>query len=221
MRDYSPTTAIELAQAAARTYDPTITHNILRVIEGEVGCALITYTGSILTVAFRGTRPLHFDDWWHDAEAWHHPVVLRGVSCAVHAGFWQSLQEVQELVDEAVARIPHDALVVTGHSLGGAMAAQWVAGRRDVDALYTFGQPRAGDAAFATLLRDMPYFRIVNDRDVVPHVPLTLTHGGKLGWIDHAGVMTWPADDPFRLDVLENVDDHEIEHYISLLERNA
>lgn len=219
--DYSPLRSLELAKAAAGAYDPMVpAANVLRIIEAETGCAVISYTGSTLIVAFRGTRPLHLSDWWHDGDVWRQRLPI---GCSVHHGFWSALEEVRALVDDVVARTPHQELLVTGHSLGGAMAAIYAVGRSDVAELYTFGQPRTGDSLFVNLLRSRvpTYYRVANDRDVVPHLPLDYKHGGMLAWIDHEGIVTWPGDEPYHLDLFENVSDHEIEHYISLLERNA
>lgn len=42
-------------------------------------------------------------------------------------------------------------------------------------ALYTFGQPRVGNGPFAAwfvdAIGDTPYFRVVHDRDPIPHFP--------------------------------------------------
>jgi hypothetical protein len=73
-------------------------------------------------------------------------------------------------------------LWVTGHSLGGALAKLWalwaVARGHEVAGVYTFGQPRVGDASFATLynsvLRDRS-FRVVHADDIVPRVPWMLS----------------------------------------------
>ncbi|KAL3072380.1 hypothetical protein niasHT_034064 [Heterodera trifolii] len=70
---------------------------------------------------------------------------------------------------------------VTGHSLGGAMAA--IASATIVDAklisaqrlkLVTFGQPRTGNGEWATAMDKKvgPFnYRVVNNRDLVPHMP--------------------------------------------------
>ncbi|WP_437752124.1 lipase family protein [Sorangium sp. So ce1389] len=77
-----------------------------------------------------------------------------------------------------------EALYITGHSLGAAMAALAAARlftdgrygdlRRLLRGVYTFGQPMVGDAAFATrageLLGDR-LFRFVYANDIVPRLP--------------------------------------------------
>src|SRR5690606_37727833 len=68
---------------------------------------------------------------------------------------------------------------LTGHSLGGALAVLATAVlkiglRMPVAGVYTYGQPRVGDAEFCRVydqvLKDIT-FRYVNDADVVPHLP--------------------------------------------------
>jgi len=64
--------------------------------------------------------------------------------------------------------------------------------------VYTFGQPRVGDGEFATLLQDkmgVSVHRFVNDRDIVPRVPLFsmgYCHYGNMTFFDHTGA----AGDP-------------------------
>lgn len=45
--------------------------------------------------------------------------------------------------------------------------------RRTAIRLYTMGQPRVGDAAYAALVESLFHerFRIVNTADIVPHLP--------------------------------------------------
>lgn len=82
-----------------------------------------------------------------------------------------------------------EALYITGHSLGGAMAAlMGVMIRHErkykeafadrLKAVYTFGQPMIGDHAFAEACQSDPFLRenvirYVYDGDVVPHLPST------------------------------------------------
>lgn len=78
---------------------------------------------------------------------------------------------------------PKAKLFITGHSLGGALAALYATmlhytGETEVaskiGAVYTFGQPRVGDFDFATYASERlagRYFRVVYCNDVVPRVP--------------------------------------------------
>jgi triacylglycerol lipase len=97
----------------------------------------------------------------------------------VHGGFSAALEAVWEelralLESEGRAR----RLFVTGHSLGGALAVLAARRARDevrstVDAVYAFGMPRAGDAAFGAAygaLNELTY-RFVYGEDLVARVP--------------------------------------------------
>jgi triacylglycerol lipase len=135
-----------------------------------------------LLVAFRGTADLR--DWLTDLDC----ELIRAGDFRVHRGFHQAVRAVEPALDDSLAQARPTRLWVTGHSLGGALAKLWAlraAGRgHAVAGVYTFGQPRVGDAAFAahynSLLQDRS-FRIVHADDVVPRLPWVL------GRYRHAG----------------------------------
>ena len=97
---------------------------------------------------------------------------------------------------------PSPALWITGHSLGGALAtiaAALLAERgKPVQGVYTFGSPRVGDSAFASLLesRLSRIYRIVNNNDIVTRVPPR-----SFGY-DHVGEFWYLPENPssFRND---------------------
>ena len=86
----------------------------------------------------------------------------------------------------------HDIPVfMTGHSLGGALAALTSCPRPPA-ALYTFGCPRVVDPKLARALdrRNIPAFRVVNSTDIVPRVPSSIwgfRHFGKLAYLTRKG----------------------------------
>ena len=78
------------------------------------------------------------------------------------------------------AKYPTASYVITGHSLGGALAtlASFDLSKsgmipKSKMQLYNFGSPRVGNYEFVTALmkEGFPIYRIVNSRDPVPHVP--------------------------------------------------
>ncbi|KAF0709213.1 Aste57867_6046 [Aphanomyces stellatus] len=97
---------------------------------------------------------------------------------------------------------PHAPLLLTGHSLGAAVAAitavdLHVTRNLTAQRLLTFGEPRVGNAAFvAQLLQVVPHpFRVTHWRDVVPNLPLEMQ-----GYV-HAPQEVWYSanSDAFKL----------------------
>ncbi|OGH01651.1 MAG: hypothetical protein A2600_11840 [Candidatus Lambdaproteobacteria bacterium RIFOXYD1_FULL_56_27] len=87
-------------------------------------------------------------------------------------------------------------ILVTGHSLGGALAVLYGANgdrrlRPLIRSIYTYGQPRVGDGEFvSTLSQRFPigYYRITNEEDPVPNLPkIGYEHGGTEIYYDGEG----------------------------------
>jgi triacylglycerol lipase len=107
----------------------------------------------------------------------------------VHGGFLGGLEEVWTALAEYLDALRRDRparpVWFTGHSLGGALAVL-AAERytRELDdapgaggpprAVYTFGAPAVGDAAFVAAYGALgvPTFRVVHHRDLIARVPL-------------------------------------------------
>ena len=116
--------------------------------------------------------------------------------CAVHPGFATAWKEVAEDVlaalESAAALHESYAIIVTGHSLGGAVATIAAGHLRrdgfDID-LYTYGSPRVGNLAFATFITNQAgaEYRVTHADDPVPRVPpmlITYRHTSPEYWID-------------------------------------
>ncbi|GAA5795377.1 lipase prepro protein [Helicostylum pulchrum] len=117
----------------------------------------------------------------------------------IHSGFYDSYKENLDqyfsLVQEQLTEHPDYNIVISGHSLGGAQAL--LAGlnlyQRDERVtpdnlkIYTVGGPRVGNPEFAHYVSstNIPFFRSVGRRDIVPHLPPQI-----LGYL-HAGVESW------------------------------
>jgi hypothetical protein len=172
-------------------------------------------SGKVAILCYRGTELTNLATWLTNADV----AVTRmrygsGVPCAnVHAGFYRNVRATRYQIMEALkqaqrgesirVRLPGEtdgapslrvddrleALYITGHSLGGAMAAmmsvmlrherKFRAGENIADLLkatYTFGQPMIGDPDFAEICERNDFLRenvirYVYDNDVVPHLP--------------------------------------------------
>eukprot|EP00475_Leptophrys_vorax_P006395 TRINITY_DN1395_c0_g1_i1.p1 TRINITY_DN1395_c0_g1~~TRINITY_DN1395_c0_g1_i1.p1 ORF type:complete len:311 (-),score=60.82 TRINITY_DN1395_c0_g1_i1:52-984(-) len=138
-----------------------------------------------IVISFRGTEPLSIKNWIDDVEFIKTPLGFSGTGDAnVHQGFLDAYKahsadlvaSVLGLIDE----YPDYEVVVTGHSLGGAMGAicaMDLAYNHNIDGVYviTFGSPRVGDAAFAEAFDNAfsgRCWRLTHQHDIVPHLPL-------------------------------------------------
>lgn len=97
--------------------------------------------------------------------------------CTCHPGFLSTYSEIAGEVYSAVSQLPPGKLMVTGHSLGAAQATHCAhdlhtKGLRP-DHIYTFGQPRVGNSAFAYYYMGFQFdhWRVTHHRDPVPHLP--------------------------------------------------
>ncbi len=180
--------------------------------------AFVAARPDVLILAFRGSTELV--DWLGDFNFPQQDGALHGVPGKVHQGFVSALEAVWPALETLVPafRDRRQPLWVTGHSLGGgeaALAAVRLASLGvPIEAVYTFGAPRAGNEAFARAaseLLDGQFYRIVNETDIVPHLPPTaqaadaaspivpIAGGVAAGWLReldylHAGSMYWFAE---------------------------
>jgi hypothetical protein len=121
-------------------------------------------------VAFRGTQPDQLLDLATDLEAYTSP--WSESAGRVHAGFAKAARGVMPplghwLDHEAVGR---STLIVTGHSLGAAVATLAASAFRPT-MLVTLGSPRVGDAAFAATVAGIDGARLVDCCDIVTELP--------------------------------------------------
>ncbi len=158
--------------------------------------------GRVVIVSYRGTEPSNLGNWLGNADIGKESSSLALADGAeklrVHAGFhrnvratlWPVLEELRaalegrSLADHGVSvEQPLEALYVTGHSLGGAMAllfALTVCGNSTyapiaerLRAVYTFGQPMAVAGAPSPAVAGIgtKLFRHIAPRDPVPTLP--------------------------------------------------
>ena len=134
---------------------------------------VLTSSGEQTTlIAFKGTGSLR--DWLTNLKV---DFVDLGI-CKVHAGFWRAAQSLIGQVLTLAQTSNPAPVIVTGHSLGAALAIETarllVRLGRPVEAVYTFGGPRVGNAGFAALYNEVlkdKTFRVVHEEDIVPRLP--------------------------------------------------
>ena len=168
--------------------------------------------GSVVIVAYRGTEPMNLVNWLTDADVHPDKIALRFADApelyAVHGGFYRNVRATRFEVIAALKRAlegrsvldddtraspmppmagPMTTLYLTGHSLGGAMAAL-MAVMLSVDedyverfapvfkGAYTYGAPMVGSPDFAKACATHRFLnrnvvRYVYKRDPVPHLP--------------------------------------------------
>ena len=139
-------------------------------------------------VAFRGTQEP--EDWLTNAKFLPSTSEL-GVK--VHSGFSEGLNEVWGQIEPVVASagLP---VIVTGHSLGAALASlaaiRLSTTGHGIAGVYTYGQPRTGHSSFASLYNSALgsiTFRFINHIDLVTRVPLLVQgyrHVGRRMYFD-------------------------------------
>ena len=168
--------ARELALASAQAYTLAGVDN-MQVIYDSVtdSSAILVELPDSFRVAFRGTKDVR--NWLTDAEFGKVPV---GHDVRVHAGFLRATDAITPLIWEKIGHhaLCQKSLVFGGHSLGGAVAVQSAYEMRQagytVDAVYTFGSPRVGNAGWRDAYNKVLghcTFRIACVGDLVPLLP--------------------------------------------------
>lgn len=153
-------------------------------------CAFVHDKDNIV-ICFRGTQPAQLSDVAADLKTWQVDAETEG---EVHAGFKGELDKLYDHI-LAYAKMKQSEgknILVTGHSLGAAMAtiaaSRLHAYGKDVT-LYTFGSPRVGDHTWSKQFDNIPTYRFVNNNDIVCKVPPYgfFTHIGELKYINYYG----------------------------------
>ena len=159
-------------------------------VEGSQG--FLVENDNMVAMVFRGTEGVR--DVLTDLDYFPRPWTARGAPAGrVHRGFARALGHVLPLLEAALPVEPKP-LVLSGHSLGAAMATL-AASQLQASELHTFGEPRAGNAEFARFLHrnveeGLTYHRYVDCCDIVTRVPpgfMGFRHCGVLHYIDVNG----------------------------------
>ncbi|XP_028806947.1 uncharacterized protein LOC114761690 [Neltuma alba] len=163
---------------------------------------------NLIVVAFRGTGLFDAGQWITDVDISWYEIPKVG---KIHGGFMKALglqknggwpKEIDETSEAEHKKFAYYTIrkdlkkilqknetakfIVTGHSLGGALAIlfatvltlhdeAWLLDK--LEGVYTFGQPRVGDQQLGDFMKDklkkydVKYVRYVYGNDVVPRVP--------------------------------------------------
>src|SRR3990167_2765130 len=166
-----------------------------------------THNDQICIVCFRGTETAR--NWLTNLnfpliETGQFPQRYLKSGVRIHQGFNDALQSVWDQVESFVQRarssFPNIKVYVCGHSLGGALATLCFGYMVlsdypiPVTAVYTIGQPRAGNKKFIEALEfaspNTKFIRITNNQDCVPSLA-SGQHCGLHVHIDAAGRLTF------------------------------
>jgi len=141
-------------------------------------------TQDFIVFSFRGTEFLSLKNWIEDLSSEFLVDYPAFQNAQVGFGFYDDYLDIQSQVRSAAQDLrnsnPNLPFLFTGHSLGAAMsilalADIYVTLGNSVGQIYSwnFGDPRVGNTVFANQMDQIidASFRIVNQADIVPHLP--------------------------------------------------
>jgi triacylglycerol lipase len=166
--------------------------------EGTDLRGIVGATEEMVALVFRGAEGLQ--EYLRDEAILQKP----GFGGLVHKGFADAFATLWAEAEGPLAELLTGRdLWVAGHDLGGALAVLAAARLQEqgtnVEAVYTFGAPRVGNPSFFEAYQPITY-RLVNNNDVVPHVPAEVVpvwgyhyyayqHVGTLKYFDRHGLL--------------------------------
>ncbi|RKE84691.1 lipase family protein [Rhizobium sp. AG855] len=248
---------IELAKLSLASYSSPINHKKMsllnavltsqNIIHGSLGrgyCRVMSNDSSAVII-FRGTRECI--DWiisnvrcfptsMHGPQD-EHPLVHRGFQQALYyedkTTGTTALSSIFARIERLLSSVDH--IVVTGHSLGGAIATLFAVKlalarpeTRSRLKVVTFGAPAVGLGEFKSLVGrlDFPITRIVHANDAVPFAPpLFYQHVGREYWLTEQGLFVdagWLRRLPLALRTPFSIKpDHSMARYVAALYAHA
>lgn len=172
---YDKATVVKAAVRDVLPFDNYQFFSVKKAKDIDTQCYVVGNDDDIVVV-FRGSDKIN--DWFSNFQAVRDPGPL--TKTKAHEGFQDALFPSVIRVTNAIDTMFKGQRVwVTGHSLGGALCSLYSAmlfeAGYKVYGIYTFASPRPGDAKLADALdakmTEGPHHRVVNENDIVPHVP--------------------------------------------------
>ena len=196
---------LEMAGYCERIYDDG-----KEIVENEFSYNVIQDRG-VTIVAIRGTD--NGRNVLTDLDA--RPFRDKKLSAVLHRGFRDAAEKIREDLIENHAL--EETVILTGHSLGGAVAqilGLWLEDDAYEVQIYTFGSP----AVITEQIWEDAHFRVYLKNDPVPFLPpYPYVHWGIR--ID-AETLDWDEDHPIG-DITEiDARDHSMEEYKKVLKRH-
>lgn len=160
--------AIFEAEAISYGFDSAVTFGHANMQAG------MAWKGDAMALVFRGTEGanLVWADFRASIRSKSYSWAGRG---AIHEGYLWNTQKLWPYIRPHLQKFSGD-IILTGHSLGGAMATAAAAQMQvagdvtDAARLVTFGSPKVGDKEFVDWLK-VPHDRYMNGLDLVPYYP--------------------------------------------------
>ena len=173
---------------------------------------VIWVSKNTIWVAFRGTSGNNLQEWINNFKITQlsydnnknklelPSFMVENKNIKIHEGFFIMYSD---MVKQILATIETHykkgmQIVVTGHSLGAAIATilgvELKSAWYDNVTVYTFASPRVGNESFTDYIDSiqLPLFRVVNTEDIVPQIPLPVSPNLKRfddpSFYSHCGV---------------------------------
>lgn len=154
-------------------------------------CAFLACNDRLAVLAFRGTEQNKRNILTDINIRFHHDRSGAKTATGFSNAYALVAKEIADAIDTLDPGLP---LYITGHSLGGALAAIASTRIRPPDriaACYTYGCPRVGNAEFVNQLWKVPVYRQVHSSDIVPRAPFGFGYrqAGDLRYIKRSGML--------------------------------